>query len=250
MKKQLAIGLSLTALSFGMVISPFIYSEQNALAINFNTVTPNFVPRLKLEGNVATLVVPKDLMEGALRQTLKINEQRLKDTNFNRFTLKGTDCKIVGDKLQVSGVIQIEHRELIAKNPITGKKHYSPWISASGRLTQLFGIQVQNNKTVVRNIGDPKLEGLEGRWYAELVSLAGKYVGPGLTPKVTQELSKFNGLDIRQFAIVNGTPLIASKLGINEGLVRTALEKNIGPINAGINGQSEFIMAFTLPQLR
>ncbi|MDZ8050381.1 MAG: hypothetical protein RMX68_009680 [Aulosira sp. ZfuVER01] len=250
MKKQLGIGITLAALSFGIVTAPFSYSEQKALAINFNAIAPKFVPSLRLDGNVATLVIPKDLMEGALRQTLKINEQRLKDTDFNRFTLKGTDCKIVGDKLQVSGVIQVEHRELIAKNPITGKKHYSPWVSVSGRLTQLFGIQVRNNQTVVRNIGDPKLEGLEGRWYAELVSLAGKYVGPQITPKVTQELSKFNGLDIRQFAVVNGTPLIASKLGINEGLVKTALEQNIGAINAGINGQSDFIIAFTLPQLK
>jgi hypothetical protein len=156
----------------------------------------------------------------------------------------------VGDKLEVSGVIQVEHRELIAKNPITGKKHYSPWVSASGRVTQLFGIQVRDNKTIVRNIGDPKLEELEARWYAELVNLAGKYVGPKITPRVTDELRKFNGLDIRQFAIVNGTPLIASKLGINEELVRQALEQNIGPINAGINGQSDFIMAFTFPQLR
>ncbi|MFO5468104.1 hypothetical protein [Anabaena sp. AL09] len=244
MKKQLVISLTLVALSFGMVVTPFSYREEKALAVNF----PKFVPGLKLDGNVGTLIIPKDLIEGALRQTLKINEQRLKDTAFNRITLKGTDCKIVGDKLQVSGVIQVEHRELIAS--ILGKKKYTPWVSASGRLTQLFGIQVKNNQTVVRNIGDPKLEGLEGRWYAELVSLAGQYVGPKITPQVTQALSRFNGLDIRQFAIDFGTPLIASKLGISEGLVKPALEKNIGPINAGIDGQSNFIIAFTLPQLK
>lgn len=250
MKKQLGIGLTFAALSFGMVIAPFSYTEQKALAVDFNTIAPKFVPSLRLDGNVATLVVPKDLMEGALRQTLKINEQRLKDTKFNRFTLKGTDCKIVGDKLQISGVIQVEHREVIAKNPITGKIHYSPWVSASGKVTQLLGIQVRNNKTATYVRGDTKIEGLEARWYAELVSLAGKFVGTGITPIVTQELSRFNGLDIRQFAIVNATPLIASKLGISEGLVRTALDKNIGPINAGINGQSDFIIAFTLPQLK
>lgn len=245
MKKQLAVGLTLVTLSFGTVVAPFSYNEQKAVAINM----PNFVPRLQLEANVAKLIIPKDLMEGALRQALKVNEQRLKDTDFNRFTLKGTDCTIVGDKLKVSGVIQVEHRELIARNPITRKKHYSPWVSASGRVTQLFGIQVRNNQTVVKNIGDPKIEGLEGRWYAELVSLAGKYVGPQITPRVTQELSKFNGLDIRQFAINSSTPSIASKLGINEELVKTALQQNIGPINAGINNQSEFVMEFTFPQV-
>jgi hypothetical protein len=71
-------------------------------------------------------------MEAVLRQALKVNEQRLKDTEFNRFTLKGTDCKVVGDKLQVSGVLQVEHRELIARNPITGKKHYSPLLFLRG----------------------------------------------------------------------------------------------------------------------
>ena len=101
MKKQLVISLTLVALSFGMVVTPFSYREEKALAVNF----PKFVPGLKLDGNVGTLIIPKDLIEGALRQTLKINEQRLKDTAFNRITLKGTDCKIVGDKLQVSGVI-------------------------------------------------------------------------------------------------------------------------------------------------
>ncbi|WP_413172874.1 hypothetical protein [Anabaena azotica] len=250
MNKQLAIGMTLATLTLGIVVAPFSYHEQKVLAVNFNTVVPNFVPRLKLEGNVATLLIPKDLMEGVLRQTLKINEQRLKNTNFNRFTLKDTDCKIVGDKLQVSGVIQAEHREFIFKNPVTGKKHYTPWVSASGRLTQLFSIQISNNKTIVSNIGDPKLEGLEGRWYAEGVSLAGQYLGSKLAPQLTQELSIFNGLDIRQFAIVSGTSLIASKLGIEEGLVKTALEKQIGPINAGINNQSDFFMTFTLPQLK
>ena len=250
MHKQLAIGLTLATLSFGMGVAPFSCNEQNALAVDFKAFAPNFVPSLKLQGNVATLVIPKDFIAGVLGRALKVNEQRLKDTDFNRITLKGTDCDIVGDKLQVSGVIQVEHRELLAKNPITGKKHYSPWVSASGRVTQLFGIQVKNNQTVVSNIGDPKIAGLDGRWYAEIVSLAGGYVGPKLTPRVTQELSRFNGLDIRQYAIVTATPLIAARLGISEGLVGTTLAKNIGPINAGINGQSDFAIAFTLPQLK
>ena len=246
MKKQLAVGLTVATLSFGIVVEPFSYNQPKAVAANF----PNFEPRLALQGNVAQLFIPKDLMEAVLRQALKVNEQRLKDTDFNRFTLKGTDCTVVGDKLQVSGVLQVEHRELIARNPITGKKHYSPWVSASGRVTQLFGVQLRNNETVVRNIGSPKIEGLEARWYAELVSLVGGYVGPALAPKVTNELRKFNGLDIRQFAIAKGSPLIASKLGINEGAVRTALEQNIGPINAGFTNESEFVIQFTFPQIQ
>ena len=245
MKKQLAVGLTVATLSFGIVVEPFSYNQSKAVAVNF----PNFEPRLELQGNVAQLFIPKDLMEAVLRQALKVNEQRLKDTEFNRFTLKGTDCKVVGDKLQVSGVLQVEHRELIARNPITRRKHYTPWVSASGRVTQLFGVQVRNNQTVVRNIGNPKIEGLEARWYAELVSLAGSYVGPQLAPKVTEQLRRFNGLDIRGFTIDKGSRLIASKLGTNEGAVRTALQQNIGPINAGFTNQSEFVMAFTFPQL-
>jgi hypothetical protein len=246
MKKQLITGLMLAVLSFGMVVEIFSYEEPKAVAVNF----PNFEPGLQIEGNVAKLFIPKDLMEAVLRQALKVNEQRLKDTAFNRFTLKGTDCNIVGDKLQVSGILQVEHRELLAKNPITGKKHYSPWISVSGRVTQLFGIQVKDNQTVVSNIGAPKIEGLEARWYAELISLVGRYVGPSLTPQLTKQLSNFNGLNIRQFAIDKSTPLIASKLGVDPGSVRKALEANIGSINAGINNQSNFVLAFTFPQLK
>lgn len=246
MKKQLVVSLTVATLSFGIVVESFSYNQPKAVAANFQ----NFIPRLDLQGNVAQLFIPKNVIEAALRQALKVNEQRLKDTDFNRFTLKGTDCTVVGDKLQVSGVLQVEHRELIAKNPITGKKYYSPWVSASGRVTQLFGVQVRNNQTAVSNIGNPKIEGLEARWYAELVSLVGKYVGPALAPKVTNELRKFNGLDIRQFAIDYGSPLIASKLRINEGAVKTALQQNIGPINAGFTNQSEFVIAFTFPQLQ
>ncbi|MEG5058188.1 hypothetical protein QUB60_09035 [Microcoleus sp. A2-C5] len=246
MKKQLITGLTLAVLSFGMVVETVSYQEPKAVAVNF----PNFEPGLKIEGNVAQLFIPKDLMEAVLTQALKVNEQRLKDTAFNRFTLKGTNCNVVGDKLQVSGILQVEHRELLVKNPITGKKHYSPWISVSGRVTQLFGIQVKNNQTIVSNIGAPKIEGLEARWYAELISLAGRYVGPSLAPKLTKELSNFNGLNVRQFAIDKSTPLIASKLGITQDIVRKALEKNIGSINAGINNQSNFVLSFTLPQLK
>lgn len=246
MKKQLAVGLTLAALSFGTVVAPFSYNEQKAVAVSIK----GYVPRVELEGNVAKLIIPQNLMQAGLREALKINEQRLKDTEFNRFTLKGTDCKVVGDKLQVSGVLQVEHRERIGKNPFTGKVYHSPWVSASGRITQLFSVQVRDNQTRVSNIGNPKIEGLEGRWYAELISLAGRYVGPQLTPKVTQALSNFNGLDVRQFAIDYGTTPIASRLGVNEGAVKAALAQNIGPINAGFTNQSEFVMAFSFPQLK
>jgi hypothetical protein len=67
---------------------------------------------------------------------------------------------------------------------------------------------------------------------------------------VTNELSKFNGLDIRQFAIAKGSPLIASKLRIDGGAVTTALNQNIGPINAGFTNQSEFVIAFSFPQFQ
>lgn len=246
MKKQLLVGLTVATLSFGIVVEPLSYKQPKAVAVNF----PNFIPTVQLQGNVAQLFIPKNLMEAVLRQALKVNEQRLKDTAFNRITLKGTDCTVVGDKLKVSGVLQVEHRELIARNPLTGKRHYTPWVSVSGRVIQLFDVQVRNNQTVVRNIGSPKIEGLEARWYAELVSLAGRYVGPSLTPKVTEQLSQFNGLNIRQFAIAQGSPLIASKLGINQEVVRTVLQQNMGPINAGFTNQSDFVIAFSFPQLQ
>jgi hypothetical protein len=251
-KRLAALGTSLfvATLSFGIPIVPIGNIQQKALAVDFNAVQARFVPALQINGNTATLVIPKDLLEAVLSQSLKVNEQRLKDTEFNRITLKNTNCKIVGRNLKVSGNIQVEHRELIAKNPFTGKKHYSPWVSVSGKVTQLFNVAVQNNKTVVNNVGDPKLEGLESRWYADVVSGVGPYIGPKITPKVTEALSKFNKLDIRQYAIVNGSPLIASKLGIRDNVVRSALDKNIGPINAVINNNSDFTIAFTFPQLK
>lgn len=244
MSKKLVVSLAVASLAFGATSLAVVYAAPSALAIKF----PNFSPELSIQGNIANLVIPKDMMEAGLKQSLAINEQRLKDTDFNRVTLKGTDCKIVGDKLQISGIVQGEHRELIARNPFTGKKHYTPWVSASGRVTQLFGIQVVDNKTVVRNIGSPKLEGLDARWYAEAVSLVGKFVGPAITPKITKELSNFNGLDIRGLAIDRGSPLLASKLGVPESQVRSILEQNIGPINAGINGSSQFVISFSFPQ--
>lgn len=222
-------------------IQPF---QEIAYAIDFK----RFTPELRVNGNTATLVIPKDLMEAAFTQALKINEQRLKDTDFNRITLKRTRADIVGDKLRVSGDVQFEHRELIVRNPITGKRHYSPWVSVSGKVTQLFGIQIRDNKTVVRNIGAPKLEGLEGRWYALIVSEVGLYVGPRIAPKITQALSNFNGLDVRQFAINEGSPLLAAKLGINENIVKQTLQQNIGPINAGILGDSNFAISFSFPK--
>jgi hypothetical protein len=248
MSKNLAVGLMVACLAIANPIESTLYKTQNAIAIASDVRIPNFTPEIGLRGNTADLMFPKDLIQAILRQSLAINEQRLKDTEFNRITIKGTNCEIVGDKIRISAIIQGEHRELIARNPITRKKHYTPWISASGRVTQLFGFQVVDNKTVVRNIGDPKLEGLEARWYAEAVSLAGRFIGPRITPRITNALSNFNGLDIRQYAIDKGSPLLASKLGVPEPQVRSVLNSNIGPINAGINGNSQFVISFTFPQ--
>jgi hypothetical protein len=242
--------LIITSLSFGIPVTSIGGIEQKALAVDFNAVQPRFVPEVQINGNTAILVIPKDLLEAVLSQSLKVNEQKLKDTSFNRITLKNTKCTIVGGNLKVSGDVQVEHRELIAKNPFTGKKHYSPWVSASGRVTQLFNIQVKNNRTVVENIGDPKLEGLESRWYADVVSVVGSRIGPKITPRVTEALSSFNGLDIRQFAIANSSSLIASKLGIKDDIVKSALGKNIGSINAVINDRSDFIIAFKFPKFK
>ena len=131
-----------------------------------------------------------------------------------------------------------------------GKWKHTPWASASGRVTQRFGVQVRNNQTVVKNIGAPKIEGLDGRWYAGLVSDLGSIVGPGLSPKITKELSRFNGLDIKAFTIEAASRPLASQLKLNESSVKTALQKNIGSINAGFNGQSNFIISFTIPALK
>ncbi len=237
MKKQLVIGLTFAALSIGSVIAPI----QQASAINF----PNFQPGIQADSNKVKVSIPKDLLEAGLRQTLKVNEQRLKDTAFNRITLKNTDAKMQGDQLQVSGVVQVEHRELIAS--VFGKKKYTPWVSASGRITQNFGIQIRENKTVVAAKGNPKIEGLEGRWYADIVSLAGTFVGPQLAPKVQEAVSTMNGIDVRQFAINASFKNIASKLGLNEGQVQSALNQYVGTINAGINSGGALVIEYTLP---
>jgi hypothetical protein len=237
MQRQLIIGLTLATLATGFVIAP----TQQASAINF----PNFQPGIQADSNTVKVIIPKDMLEAGLSQTLRINEQRLKDTAFNRFTLKDTSARIRGDQLQVSGVVKVEHRELIAS--VFGKKKYTPWVSASGRITQNFGVQIRDNKTIVSPKGDPKIEGLEARWYAELVSLAGKFVGPQLAPTVRQAVSNINGVDVRQFAINKSSTSLASKLGLNEGQVRDVLNQYVGTINAGINSGGELVIEYILP---
>jgi hypothetical protein len=247
MKTQLVCSFILSTAVLGAAIAaPFEGNNKDAMAITLRL--PDMTPRVSLRGNVASVTIPKDLMEAALGQTLRINEQSIKDTEFNRVTLKQTNVKIVGDQLEVSGVLQGQHRERIAK--VFGKWKHTPWASASGRVTQRFGVQVRNNQTVVKNIGDPKIEGLDGRWYAGLVSDLGSIVGPGLSPKITKELSRFNGLDIKAFTIEAASRPLALQLRLNESSVRTALQRNIGSINAGFNGQSNFIISFTIPVLK
>lgn len=237
MKKQLVIGLTLATLGIGSVVAPV----QQASAINF----PNFQPEIQPDSNNVKVIIPKDILEAGLRQTLKVNEQRLKDTEFNRFTLKNTDASVRGDQLQVSGVIQVEHRERILC--FRGKCKHTPWVSASGRITQNFGVQIRDNKTVVAAKGNPKIEGLEARWYAEIVSLAGKFVGPNLAPTVHKAVSTMNGVDVRQFAIDKSSASLASKLGLNEGQVRSVLNQHVGTINAGINSGGAFVIEYALP---
>lgn len=234
------ISLSIAALGFVTFTTP-------AVAINFNVVRPNFQPSVRLDSNTVRLVIPKDVMEASLSQALRVNEQKLKDTKFNRYTLKDTQAKMKGDLLEIGGVIRVEHRELIAKNPFTGKEHFSPWVSVSGRITQDFGVQIKNNETVVHAKGNPRIEGLQARWYAELVSLAGKFVSPSLAPAIRDQLKAVNGLDVRRYAITSSASGIASKLGLPENQVVSVLDKYVGTINGNISSSGDLLLDYIIP---
>jgi hypothetical protein len=207
---------------------------------------PNFVPEVTLEPSRVNLIIKKNLIQAGLNEILKENERRLEDTNFNRITLKNTEAKVVGDVLELGGTVQVEHREKIAC--FRGKCKYTPWVSASGRLSQKFGVAVRNNKTQVRNIDFPKIQGLEGRWYSPIVSSTGNYFKIDMHNKISSALSAVNGLDIRKYAIISSYEPIAQKLGVNKDQVLTILNQGVPHVNAGFLQNGDFIISFARPQ--
>ena len=89
-------------------------------------------------------------------------------------------------------------REIFLVNPLTGKKHYTPWISITAVGTAELEATVID-ETIHVNLSQLSVSGESGKWYKELVKYAFEYLfKTELIAKINDTLSQINGAKIQQ----------------------------------------------------
>lgn len=98
----------------------------------------------------------------------------------------------------VNGKANGQFRELIFKNPITGKHHYTPWVSITGVGAAELDISVVD-ETIKVNLTKLNVSGNPGKWYEDLLEYAFEYLFKDkLVTKINQALSTINGVKLQQ----------------------------------------------------
>jgi hypothetical protein len=235
--------VAVTMVSFGQsslaeINSPLRQSETNVYSsqvIAFNA--PNFRPEVSFSNGVLSVSVPTSFFEGPINEILRANlDGNHKSTEFQKIDISSTRVSFTNGGLNVNGNWQFQSRELLAKNPITGKKHYSPWVSVSGSFVQPFNVSVKNDRLIAQ-AGRISLS-TSGKWYHPFISdsILSRIAERNTRPRIDQELQNFNGMNVRQLLVNSGTSQVAQGLRVNSAEARKLIDSRVGGMNAQING--------------
>jgi hypothetical protein len=197
---------------------------------------PNFRPETSFKDGVLVVSVPTSFFEGPINEILRTNfEGNHKSTEFQKLDVSSMRVSFTNGGLNVNGNWQFQFRGLIGKNPITGKKHYSPWTSVSGSLVQPFSVNVKNDRLVAQ-AGRIKLS-TSGKWYHPFISdsFLSRMAEKNTKGRLDQELQNYNGMNVRQLLVNSGASQVSQALGINTTEARKLIDSRVGSMNAQIN---------------
>lgn len=202
------------------------------LSFNF----PNFKPQAVVNGNTLQVNIPVSLLEGPINDILRANEGRYKDTDFQKIDVRNMRVSFGNGGFTINGNWQFQARELLGKNPLTGKKHYSPWASVSGSFAQGFNVKVSNGRLVAQT-GKTDIRGAN-KWYGDIVNAVVSRMGVNGTvnQRVNQQLQSINGMNVQQFLVQAGSTQVAQSLGMTPGDASKLINSRVGGINATILG--------------
>ncbi|MFQ4141152.1 HMA2 domain-containing protein [Chlorogloeopsis sp. ULAP02] len=112
----------------------------------------------------------------------------------------------------INGKAHGKFRETFIVNPITRRKHHTPWMSiAAVGIAELDATVV--DETINVNLTKLKVSGDSGKWYKELVKYAFEYLfKTKLVAKINDALSKIDGAKVQQiFFQLKGNEKVRAK---------------------------------------
>jgi hypothetical protein len=144
-------------------------------------------------------LVPAEVVLREIRPEVdKYDGYKIKDTKFNRWRVNDIDLEgIIPGGVRVRVSINLKHRELLFKNPITGKRHYGPWVSVTLNGTADFAVSIKQNTVDV----DYRSHNIKGqKWYSEIIEvLANDLFKSHVAKMIDKGISPFDGVSIASF---------------------------------------------------
>jgi hypothetical protein len=238
-------------------------SNENIRLVALNI--PNFNPSARYNNGTLEVILPQALLAAGIDQVLRANEERIKDTKFQkidvrnrRFSLIQEEYDFCGNRpncipsasqslrsgFRVTGDWQFQFRELIGC--AFGKCHYTSWVSVSGSFSQPLYFRVNNSRLDLQP-GGITIRG--ERWYADAVApIAGIFdIHGSVKENLRGAIQDFNGMDLRQILIEHGSQEIANQIRVDRHIVSQLISQNVGGINAKVASES-LVISLNLPQ--
>ncbi|BAZ68991.1 MAG: hypothetical protein KME28_17640 [Pelatocladus maniniholoensis HA4357-MV3] len=157
----------------------------------------------------------------------KFEAENEKNTQLQRIRLK-LEAFLKPGGFLVNGIARGQFRESFVLNPISRKKHYTPWVSITAvGLAELDATVV--DETICVNLTKLNISGEEDQWYKKLVKYAFEFLfKTKLVAKINDALSQINGVKIQQlFFQVKGDEKLrkrAQELGLSPSRLDELLE--------------------------
>ncbi|WP_315789150.1 HMA2 domain-containing protein [Fischerella sp. JS2] len=150
-----------------------------------------------------------------------------KNTQLQRIRLK-LEAFLKSGGFLVYGKAYAQLRQSFVLNPISRKKHYTPWVSITAvGLAELDASVV--DETICVNLSKLNISAVEDQWYKKLVLYAFEFFfKTKLVAKINDALSQINGVKIQQlFFEIKGDEKLrkrAQELGLSQARLDELLE--------------------------
>ncbi|MDM9380827.1 hypothetical protein QUB80_08940 [Chlorogloeopsis sp. ULAP01] len=175
-------------------------------------IDDQFPINVDLENKLFEIGIPAIQILQPLNAELdKFAAEHQKNTDLQRIKLNLEAFLREGGFL-INGKAHGKFRETFIVNPITRKKHHTPWMSiAAVGIAELDATVI--DETINVNLTKLKVSGDSGKWYKELVKYAFEYLfKTKLVAKINDTLSKIDGAKVQQlFFQLKGNEKVRAK---------------------------------------
>ncbi len=163
-----------------------------------------------------------------------------KSTDFQRIRVD-VEVFLKEGGVLANGNANGQFRELLFTNPITGRNHYTPWISITGVGSAELDVSIVD-ETIRVNLTKLNVSGNPGKWYEELLEYAFEYLfRDRLVAKLNEALSEINGAKIQQlFFKLKGAE--KAKARVQElGLTPEKLDELLGLVRVNLRVSPDYL---------